>query len=114
MIPPARWLRAALAVPVLLPLWAGPMRASPTDDGFRTLGDEYLARWLQRAPHEATRLGLRTRDGNLLPVSRTTLAEDLTWLSGFRVRLAAVRADALSRDEAIEHALLTARVERQL
>jgi hypothetical protein len=109
-------LRRALtaALPLLLAALVRPASAVTTDDRLGALGDEFVARWLAHAPHEATRLGAHAADGVLLPVTRTTLAEDLTWLRGFSTRLASIPIAELSEARAIEHDLLAGRVERQL
>jgi hypothetical protein len=114
LIPSLRRALTAAALPLLLAALVRPASAITTDDRLRALGDEFVARWLARAPHEATRLGVHTADGVLLPVTRTTLAEDLAWLQGFRTRLASIPIAELSDPRAVERDLLAGRVERQL
>jgi hypothetical protein len=102
----------AAALPLLLAVLVGPAAAVTADDRLRALGDEFVARWLERAPHEATRLGVHTADGALMPVSRTTLAEDAAWLRDFRARLASIPLTGLSREGTVDRELLAGRVER--
>jgi hypothetical protein len=113
LTPSFRRVLAAAALPLLLTALARPAAALTSDDRLRALGDEFVARWLERAPHEATRLGVHTADGVLLPVSRTTLADDAVWLRGFRIRLASIPIAELSSERAVDRDLLAARVERQ-
>ena len=113
MTPSLRRALTAAALPLLLAAVVHPAAAVSTDDRLRALGDEFVARWLARAPHEATRLGVHTTDGMLLPISRTTLAEDLTWLRSFSTRLASIPVAELSDGWVVERDLLAARVERQ-
>lgn len=114
MTPSLRRALTAAALPLLLAALVRPATAVTTDERLRALGDEFVARWLARAPHEATRLGVHGADGVLKPVTRTTLAEDLAWLQGFRARLASIPLADLSEARAIERDLLAGRVERQL
>ncbi|MEK7330778.1 MAG: DUF885 family protein, partial [Candidatus Eisenbacteria bacterium] len=113
MTPSLRRVLAAAVLPLLLAVLVRPAAAVTMDDRLRALGDEFVARWLARAPHEATRLGVHGADGVLLPVSQTTLAEDLAWLRGFRIRLASIRIAELGRERAVDRDLLAGRVERQ-
>ncbi len=114
MIPSLRRTLVTLVVPLLIAACAAPATADTAGDALALLGDEYVARWLERAPHEATSLGVHTNDDLVLPVTRTTLAEDLVWLRSFRVRLASLPGAEPSPERAIERALLAGRVERQL
>jgi uncharacterized protein DUF885 len=114
LIPSLRRTLIAAIVPLLIAAVVAPVAAADDSDRLDLLGDEYVARWLARAPHEATRLGVHNADAVLLPVTRTTLAEDLVWLRGFRDRLASIGELNFTPDRAIERALLAGRVERQL
>lgn len=114
MTPSLRRTLTAALLSLLLAALVRPATAVTMDDRLRVLGDEFVARGLARAPQEATRLGVHASDGVLLPVSRTTLAEDLAWLRGFRIRLASIPIAELARERAIERDLLAARVERQM
>jgi uncharacterized protein (DUF885 family) len=114
VIPARRAIRSAIAAAMLLAVAALPAAAGRIDDRLRSLGDEFLAHSMRRAPHEATRLGQRESDGLLAPVTRTSLAEDLAWLRGFRAKVASLPGDRLSGDGAVVRHLLMARVERRM
>jgi uncharacterized protein (DUF885 family) len=103
-----------VACTILLVGMAAPANANPADDRVRKLGDEFLARALARAPQLATRLGVHTMDGDIVPVTQATLAEDAAWLTDFRARLADVPAASLSPDASADYRLLAARTEREL
>jgi hypothetical protein len=108
-----RTLSAAVLL-TLIATGARPAAADSMDDRLREAGDAFIARWLERSPHDATRLGVHGNDRVLLPVSETSLAEDLVWLRAFQARLDSIPAAALSRERAVERALLVARVDRLL
>jgi uncharacterized protein DUF885 len=107
--------RRALAVAGLSLFLAAPSPsfAASADVRLRLLGEEFVARRLSRAPHEATRLGTHDTDRELIPVTGVTLNEDRAWLQDFRARLAALERDELTSERAIEYDLLTASAERQ-
>jgi len=107
--------RRALAMAALSLTLAAPPSSSAVsaDDRLRSLGDEFVARGLDRAPHQATRLGVHDSDRELVPVTQVTLAEDRAWLHDFRARLAALERDDLTSEPAIEYDLLTALAERE-
>jgi uncharacterized protein (DUF885 family) len=109
---PGRGLVTLLALTLVA--GAGPAAAGSMDQRLGAAGDAFVARWLARAPHEATRLGVHTSDALLVPVTETTLAEDLAWLRDFRGRLDSIPAASLGRERAVDRALLAARVERML
>lgn len=113
MTPSLRRILAAL-IALLLAAFAPPAAAESMDERLRAAGDEFVARWLERAPHDATRLGVHDTDRLLLPVTETTLAEDLDWLRAFRSRLESIPVAKLGRERAQECALLVAQVERRL
>ena len=109
-------------VPVALALLLAPSAllgaaradAVKADAPLQVLGEEFVARSLNRAPHVATRSG----DPSSLPLASTVTAaaraEELAWLRTFRERLAALPRDAPAGERATERALLEAAVERDL
>jgi hypothetical protein len=109
-------LRAWSAALFLVLMTAGvrPAAADSMESRLRAAGDAFVARWLERSPHDATGLGVHDGDRALLPVSETSLAEDLVWLRAFRGRLDSIPATALPRERVVERTLLAARVERLL
>jgi uncharacterized protein (DUF885 family) len=101
----------AILAALLLPAAAA---AAPLDARFTALGEEFLDRWLRRSPHAATRLGVHDYDELLFPITQASVAEDVEWLKGFRVRLEQVPRAELSPDRALERDLLASRIERDL
>ncbi|HYM80184.1 MAG TPA: DUF885 domain-containing protein [Candidatus Limnocylindria bacterium] len=107
-----RWM---IALMLLGCVAAAPALAADGPDArFSAMAEEYLARWLARAPHVATRLGVHDGDALLYPVTEATVAEDVVWLKRFRSRLEAVPRARLSFDNALDRDVLAARIEREL
>lgn len=79
----------------------------------RNAEDEYRSHLLRARPDLASRLGLRTADGKLVPVTEATLRSDAAWLERFAGRLAALDRRALAPLEGVRLDTLRARVERE-
>ena len=105
-----------LALLIVPPALLGAPRGDPKDPDVRlqTLGDEFVARRLARAPHAAPRGGVHAGEPLARTVTALTLAEDLAWLRDFRDRLAAVPHDEPAGERASARALLDAAVDREL
>lgn len=71
----------------------------------RNAEDEYRSHLLRARPDLASRLGLRTADGKLVPVTEATLRSDAAWLERFAGQRPAV--------EGVRLDTLRARVERE-
>jgi len=84
------------------------------DTRVRAAGEAFVARWLEHAPHDATRLGEHEDDARLVTVTETTLADDLAWLRRLRAELDSIPASSLGPERTVERVLLQARVERML
>jgi uncharacterized protein (DUF885 family) len=102
-----------LAAAGLVSALAGAARAESADARMQKLGDAYLDGWLARRPQIATRLGLHEHDGEIRPITSTSVASDLAWLAGMGARLRAIPRASLSFDRAQEYDLLGARLERE-
>ena len=99
---------------LLLAALAGHARADDAGAAFRRLGNEFLAHWLSQRPQTATRLGLHTYAGVLLPLTPAWVASEAEWLRGLRSRLGAIPREALDFDRALERDVLAARIDREL
>ncbi len=110
--------RARLAASALLLLGCvlAPARsfAATADATFTRLGDEFLDQWFASRPHAATRIGIHDHDEDLIPVTETSLAQDLERMRGFRRRLDAIPRAELSFDHALEWDVLSSRVDSEL
>lgn len=114
--PRARPGRASLVLALCLALACGvrAVAAAPADARVRALGEEWLARLIERSPERATFLGLRDHDHRLVPVTQATLAEDRAWNRSFAAWLAQIPADRLSPGSALERDLLAAEAARTI
>jgi uncharacterized protein DUF885 len=102
-----RGLIAALALLLVAPATIAAPRDAPgkPDARLQTLGEEFVARRLARAPHAATRGGVHAGQPMAHAVTALTLAEELAWLHAFRERLAAVPREPTSERVLLETAL---------
>lgn len=91
---------------------APPADAAREDARVRALGEEWLARLVERSPERASILGLRDHDHRLVPVTQATLDEDRAWNRAFAARLARIPAERLSPASALERDLLAAEAAR--
>jgi uncharacterized protein (DUF885 family) len=68
--------------------------------------DEYLDQFAKRHPSIAAGNGIHTYDATLEDFSAGAVASEVEWLRGFRRRLDAVNAGALTPDERVDHRIL--------
>ena len=112
-------LLAVMGVPsAATPAWAAKSagssssKATRADAAFTALGTRYLDHVLATQPQLATRLGVHDGDDRLIPVTAPSLEAELAWTRAFQAEVARIPRTALSFDRALEHDLLTARLER--
>ncbi len=109
---PRRALLAAAAI-ALACAAAAPAFAADADARFDRTSARVLEEFLRRRPQLATRLGRHDLDAVLLPVTPASVASDLEWIARARAELAAIPAEALSPDRAVDARILGARLERE-
>lgn len=101
----------ALVVGALL-AWAPVARPGAAQDLDRVV-TQATSGWLERRPHLATGLGVHLHDGRLLPVTESTVADDLRWLEGLAARLEAVPAQSLKPERRAERERLAGWIAHQ-
>ena len=94
------WLAAILC------LSCAHSRPQPPATGFSAFADAYFAKAFARAPSRATRTGLHDTDGKLEDRSRAAIEQNIAELKAEAAELAAIRAGALSFDDAIDAQLI--------
>jgi len=87
---------------------------TPQDDAFQKIAHDYIERYLQANPEDATELGDHRFDGQLTDYSPDARAKDLTTQREFRDKLNAIDASKLTGANSIDFRILKENIDYQI
>ena len=87
---------------------------TPQDDAFQKLAHDYIERYLQANPEDATELGDHRFDGQLTDYSPDARAKDLTTQREFRDKLNAIDGSKLTGANSIDFRILKENIDYQI
>ena len=88
--------------------------ATPQDDAFQKIAHDYIERYLQANPEDATELGDHRFDGQLTDYSPDARAKDLATQKEFRDKLNAIDGSQLTGANSIDFRILKENIDYQI
>ncbi len=107
-------MKVVIAAGVLLSLSMLNAAATTQDDEFRKIAGDYIERYLQANPEEATELGDHRFDGQLTDYSPDARAKDLATQKEFRDKLNAIDGSKLTGANSIDFRILKENIDYQI
>jgi uncharacterized protein (DUF885 family) len=88
--------------------------ATPQDEAFQKIANDYVEQYLQANPEEATELGDHRFDGDLTDYSANARARDLATQKEFRDKLNTIDGSQLTGANKIDFRILKENIESQI
>ena len=107
-------MKIILAVVCALSLVTLNAAATPQDDAFQKIAHDYIERYLQANPEDATELGDHRFDGQLTDYSPDARAKDLATQKEFRGKLNAIDGSKLTGANSIDFRILKENIDYQI
>ena len=107
-------MKVVIAAGVLLSLSMLNAAATTQDDEFRKIAGDYIERYLQANPEDATELGDHRFDGQLTDYSPDARAKDLATQKEFRDKLNAIDGSKLTGPNSIDFRILKENIDYQI
>ena len=107
-------MKIILAVVCALSLVTLNAAATPQDDAFQRIAHDYIERYLQANPEDATELGDHRFDGQLTDYSPDARAKDLATQKEFRGKLNAIDGSKLTGANSIDFRILKENIDYQI
>jgi uncharacterized protein (DUF885 family) len=107
-------MKILLAVVCALSLGTLKAAATAQDDAFQTIAHDYIERYLQANPEDATELGDHRFDGQLTDYSPDARAKDLATQKEFRDKLNAIDGSKLTGANSIDFRILKENIDYQI
>jgi uncharacterized protein (DUF885 family) len=107
-------MKVVIAAGVLLSLSMFNAAATMQDDEFQKIAGDYIERYLQANPEDATELGDHRFDGQLTDYSPDARAKDLTTQREFRDKLNAIDGSQLTGANSVDFRILKENVDYQI
>ena len=107
-------MKVVIAAGVFLSLSMLNAAATTQDDEFQKIAGDYIERYLQANPEDATELGDHRFDGQLTDYSPDARAKDLTTQREFRDKLNAIDASKLTGANSIDFRILKENIDYQI
>jgi uncharacterized protein (DUF885 family) len=99
---------------IFLALSTFPVCATPQDEAFQKIAHDYIERYLQANPEDATELGDHRFDGELTDYSAEARAKDLATQREFRGKLDAIDGSHLTGANSIDFRILKENIDYQI
>jgi len=106
--------KLAFLAAILLALSTFPVYATPQDEAFQKIAHDYIERYLQANPEEATELGDHRFDGELTDYSAEARAKDLATQREFREKLDAIDGSQLTGANSVDFRILKENIDYQI
>jgi uncharacterized protein (DUF885 family) len=107
-------MKVVIAAAVLLSLSMLNAAATPQDDEFQKIAGDYIERYLQANPEDATELGDHRFDGELTDYSPEARAKDLARQKEFRGKLNAIDGSQLTGANSIDFRILKENIDYKI
>ena len=107
-------MKVVIAAGVLLSLSMLNAAATTQNDEFQKIAGDYIERYLQANPEDATELGDHRFDGQLIDYSPDARAKDLATQKEFRGKLNAIDGSKLTGANSIDFRILKENVDYQI
>ena len=107
-------MKVIIAAGVLLSLSMLNAAATPQDDAFQKIAQDYIERYLQANPEDATELGDHRFDGQLTDYSPDARAKDLATQKEFRDKLNAIDGSKLTGANSVDFRILKENIDYQI